>query len=789
MRRVTLALVLVLAAIALATGTASAAPYTVTACTTANPANRLFTPVGPATSACGAALAADQAAPAAALDNSAWILFPPRAAKVTSFDVTASAQWSGSGIWGSTIDALGGACLAGPIVPGWPCGWLPGPSGTSPSTRYQRSGLSLAALRIVSWCVQSTGCPSGRVHSEWKDVSVTLDDAEPPAIANATGLGTAGSSWVRGSQPLSFDASDNTGVKRVEVDVDGASVADQPHACDYGKAAPCSDHSWAGQVDTATLADGPHTLHLAAQDAADTWASPADRSFNADNHAPDAPTISVDGGEGMRSTPTWTLRWTDPPNQFAPIVATSYRVCRADGSGCYGGRVAPGASPLTGSFGITQPGDYTLRIWLEDAAGNADPAHTSNEVHLRFDNGQPGQAAPHAAPKRWIGAADTLTFPEPIAMATGAAVPLSGIAGYAVTIDGSTPGTLANTAAGADGAASYGPPPGGWPEGAVTVRARAISGTGIASPEVGQTTLRFDRSAPTTRAYGQGTPTDWQPGPVTVTLTASDALSGMGAADDDRPVEDGGHVVYTLDGGAARKARGDEVDVPVAGNGRHTLTFRAYDAAGNGSADRTLVVNVGEPSDALGVPGPGFSARSLGGTTVFSAARTFASPCPERATLKAARDTYVDQSRPAQSNDAATSLAVRSAAGANARALVGFTLPPATGCHVVSAELRVYDASPTAGRALQAYRLGSSWDADATWDTRPGVAGPAAAAQTLAAAGWVSFDVTRQIEAIYRYGDNGLVIRDRDESAAPAATQTLDSREAAHPPELIVSFG
>jgi hypothetical protein len=786
MRRLALAVVALAAALTLA-GTASAAPYTVSACTTANPANRLFTPVGSSTSTCGTSLAADQAAQAAVLENSAWILFPPRATTVSSFDVTASAQWSGSGIWGSTIDALGGTCLAGPTVPGWPCGWLPGPSGTSPSTRYQRSGLSLPALRLVSWCIQSTGCPSGRVHSEWKDVTVTLDDPEPPAIANPTGLWAAGSTWVRGSQPLAFDASDNTGVKRNKVDVDARNVADQTYACDYGKAAPCSDHSWSGQVDTTTLADGPHTLHLAAQDAADTWASPADRSFNADNHAPDAPAIAVDGGEGMRSTPSWTLRWTDPPGQFAPITATDYRVCRADGTSCSTGRAAPGASPLSGSFGITQPGDYTLRLWLEDAAGNADPAHPSNEVHLRFDNGQPGQAAPSPAPERWIGGADTLTFTEPIAMAPGAAVPLSGIAGYAVTVDGSTPGSTPNVTAGAAGNASFGPPPGGWPEGPVTVKARAISGTGIASLDAGQATLHFDRSAPTTRAYGQGSPTDWQPGPVTVTLTASDALSGMGAADDDRPVEDGGHIVYSLDGGTTRKARGDEVDVPVAGNGRHALTFRAYDAAGNGSADRNLVVNVGEPSEALGAPGPGFSARSLGGTTVFSAARTFASPCPERATLKAARDTYVDQSHPAQPNDASTSLAVRSAAGANARSLVGFTLAPATGCHVVSAELRLYDASQTAGRTLQAYRLGSSWDADATWDTRPGVAGTAATAGS--GPGWLSFDVTRQIEAIYRYGDNGLVIRDRDESVSPGATQSLDSREGAHPPELIVSFG
>src|SRR5205085_219933 len=50
--------------------------------------------------------------------------------------------------------------------------------------------------------------------------------------------------------------------------------------------------------------------------------------------------------------------------------------------------------------GIAVPdqGDWTLRVWLADAAGNADPGHASDPVHVRFDPAVDG--AVFAAPDR-----------------------------------------------------------------------------------------------------------------------------------------------------------------------------------------------------------------------------------------------------------------------------------------------------------------------------------------------------------------------------------------------------
>ena len=80
----------------------------------------------------------------------------------------------------------------------------------------------------------------------------------------------------------------------------------------------------------------------------------------------------------------------------------------------------------------------------------------------------------------------------------------------------------------------------------------------------------------------------------------------------------------------------------------------------------------------------------------------------------------------------------------------------------------------------------STWDEATTWDDRPGAAGVAAAAP---AAATTAIDVTRQLQDVYRYGDNGLLVRDREESAPAPAPQSYGSRESLKAPELVVTFG
>jgi parallel beta-helix repeat protein len=154
-------------------------------------------------------------------------------------------------------------------------------------------------------------------------------------------------------------------------------------------------------------------------------------------------------------------------------------------------------------------------------------------------------------------------------------------------------------------------------------------------------------------------------------------------------------------------------------------------------------------------------------------------------------DAWIDESS-AQTNKGTDSiLKVRSQGPAgNFRALVRFSTPTSVpdGCVVESATLRMYSASSTAGRTLQALRIGSTWSESAVrWSTQPPTAGPAAT--TASGAGYREWNVTEQVGAMYVSGNHGFLIRDAVENGG-GAEQALHSREKGEsPPQLLLRFG
>jgi hypothetical protein len=247
--------------------------------------------------------------------------------------------------------------------------------------------------------------------------------------------------------------------------------------------------------------------------------------------------------------------------------------------------------------------------------------------------------------------------------------------------------------------------------------------------------LLVDNLPPVTKAAGMGSPDRAQPGPVTVTLSARDAGAGMG----------GGHIDYRLEGAPEQRAAADHVAIAVGGDGAHTISFRAYDAVGHASAERTVVVRIGGPADALAGPGAGFSDRALNPGSTFTAARSFASSCPDNASLQPVRRAYF-----------------------GGRALVAFALPASGGCSVASAQMRV-DA--TRATTVTAQRLAGAWDEEVTWGTRPGTTGePVTAA---GGPGSIDLDVTDLVADIYRYGDDGLALDGLAEQELDGARLTV----------------
>ena len=101
---------------------------------------------------------------------------------------------------------------------------------------------------------------------------------------------------------------------------------------------------------------------------------------------------------------------------------------------------------------------------------------------------------------------------------------------------------------------------------------------GVSAPAASSVIL--DQTAPTTTASLSGNSTGCSTfdGTVTVTLTASDATSGVGS------------TVYQVDGGAVHTYT---AAFTVSGNGNHTVTYHSTDHAGNVEATKSTSVSIG----------------------------------------------------------------------------------------------------------------------------------------------------------------------------------------------------
>lgn len=436
--------------------------------------------------------------------------------------------------------------------------------------------------------------PSFRVWAQMYDpITIRIEDTGAPS-ETISGGSLLGGTYATGTGTVTYSASDASGIRATRLYVDGTKLRDDTRSCSFNNPAPCSNVSNASYaLDTRTLADGPHTVKVETVDSAGNATSQS-RSIQVDNTAPAVPSVSLSGGEGWRSSNKFDVSWTNPTGQASPIVKAHYSLCRADqptdcqppatGSGM-------GINSLSG-LSVPDDGDYALQVWLEDAAGNAEMTNASAPVHLRFDNREPGQASPQV-PSGWLDAGAVADgYDITVRVPDSDPEPPSGIAGYAVTTDGSDPATSANT--GQDG--SFHAPE--LREGITTIKARAISGSGVASTRVGSAELHVDTTPPEVEAAGAPDPDVWQSGEVKLRIRGADqeALSGMAS----------GHVSYAVDGGPTQDVAGDTADVVIAGDGQHTVAYSATDAAGNRSPVRQVSFGIDStPPGAVQLDDPG----------------------------------------------------------------------------------------------------------------------------------------------------------------------------------------
>ncbi|MDX6643050.1 MAG: large repetitive protein, partial [Solirubrobacteraceae bacterium] len=412
---------------------------------------------------------------------------------------------------------------------------------------------------------------------------VRVRDDTAPSVWSVDG-GLAGDAWLSGSQFIGYGSSDNVGIRATRLYVDGAQRDDLQRDCDFTQRVPCSNLPYARYgVDTQALADGSHEVRVESVDTAANAGS-FTRTIRVDNHAPDAPeAVAVDGGEGWRQTNSFQLAWAQPPSA-APVTVAHYELCDTSTGACTTGERRGDGIAAIPDLAVPQPGDYTVRVWLEDAAGNVSSANKSLPVHVRFDNVPPGQASPRAR-AGWVGAQEARSFDQAIDMA-GEFVPRSGVAGYSVTTDGSDPDAVLDVVGDTYHA-------GALPEGTTTFKARAISGSGVPSDKVGTTLIRVDSTPPVAGAVG-APDGSWQPGPARFHITGTDqpGLSGMLASPLEQPLESGAYVSHRVDAGEIQRARGGDGEVVVSADGEHVVTYSATDAAGNQSPESTARIRI-----------------------------------------------------------------------------------------------------------------------------------------------------------------------------------------------------
>jgi hypothetical protein len=219
------------------------------------------------------------------------------------------------------------------------------------------------------------------------------------------------------------------------------------------------------------------------------------------------------------------------------------------------------------------PGVYSVEAWLEDSAGQPGPPAWAT---LRFDDALPPPPTLQATAD-WLGAGQSAVLqiarPE-------APLPVSGIRGYAVSLDQGGGGSpcaepsrcaLAETDLLVDGNATL--PLGALPEGSTFARVLAVSGSGVASP-LATAVFKVDTTPPQLRL--RGLPQEgWSDRPLRLTALAFDPLSGMAAAGPAGPF-----TAIRVDG-VTTTDRGSEASAWVTGGGIHQVAYFARDAAGN----------------------------------------------------------------------------------------------------------------------------------------------------------------------------------------------------------------
>lgn len=258
-------------------------------------------------------------------------------------------------------------------------------------------------------CVRAEGCDRSGYNATDANgfVFILSDDSNSQvAFTNTSGLLLAGE-WVRGTQNATFEVSDlGSGLRWERMRIDGAQAWAWDHGPECNTSSSQVNGEWARSfqpcptggpwgrsvpIDTASLADGSHSLSVCTQDFGQHQGlegtggeTCAQRTIRTDNTPPGAPAgLEVTSANPARYLQHFAAHWQLPPNEGSPIAEVHYEILDAADDVVVPERTVSGTDPssLSDVEGPAQAGDYRLKLWLEDSVGFTGPAATAPIPH------------------------------------------------------------------------------------------------------------------------------------------------------------------------------------------------------------------------------------------------------------------------------------------------------------------------------------------------------------------------------------------------------------------------
>ncbi len=224
-------------------------------------------------------------------------------------------------------------------------------------------GVQCAQVEGGQTCLPSVG-GSHDVEAALYSAQVTLQRTGGP-IVQSEGGPLWGSGVVTGSVPLSFNASDPSGIADVQVLSDtGATLLNQQQSCTYTQVQACQElPSGQVQINTSALQDGAQNIQLVLTNAAGDTTVVQGPTIAIDNNGPPAPS-QLTATAASATSDVIDLAWSNPANSPQPIAAAYLELCQAT---C----ASPVQVSTSGAAQVTAPaaGSYTVRLWLTDTAG------------------------------------------------------------------------------------------------------------------------------------------------------------------------------------------------------------------------------------------------------------------------------------------------------------------------------------------------------------------------------------------------------------------------------------